>query len=109
MDTTRSRWPIALLAAVSALIAMQSADAQVINRCRIDGRLVIQSSPCPLEPSAHARSMTSAPAATSSDAPKKKTLADLLRERDGGPRTQPTTREAQGDGAYILRARMGAV
>jgi hypothetical protein len=41
--------------------------------------------------------------------PRRKTLADVLRERDGAVRTQPTTHEPQGDGANVLRSRMGAV
>ena len=97
---------------MAALLAgvQSAADAQVINRCRIDGRLVIQSSPCPLDPPMHVSSSTSTtPAEAAPSGPKKKTLADVLRERDGAQRPQPVAREAQGDGANILRSRMGAV
>ena len=111
MDSTcRRRLPIASLAIAALLIGAQSAaDAQAINRCRIDGRLVIQAAPCPLEPPALTSSPASAPAVAAPSGPKKKTLADVLRERDGAQRPQPVAREAQGDGANILRSRMGAV
>ena len=75
----------------------------------IDGRMVYQSTPCALEPRSDAGS--SAPialAAVNPAAPKKKTLADVLRERDGGAQARPASREAQGDGANVLRSRMGA-
>jgi len=49
------------------------------------------------------------PVAAAPSGPKKKTLADVLRERDGAQHPQPVAREAQGDGANILRSRMGAV
>ena len=95
------------------LVAAQSAaDAQAINRCRIDGRLVIQSSPCPLDAPMRTSSSTTTTTTTpeaATSGPKKKTLADVLRERDGADRPQPVAREAQGDGANILRSRMGAV
>ena len=74
----------------------------------IDGHVVFQSSACPAEP--QVATASTAPAVT--EAPvvaKKKTLADLLKERDGNDRPQPRTREFQGDGANVLRSRMGAV
>jgi len=90
--------------------AQFAADAQAINRCRIDGRLVIQSSPCPLDPPMHTSSSTpTTPVEAVPSGPKKRTLADVLRERDGAQHPQPMAREAQGDGANILRSRMGAV
>jgi len=111
MDSTRRRQPIASLAIAAMLVAAQSAaDAQVINRCRIDGRLVIQAAPCPLDPPMLTSSTTptTTPAAAAASGPKKKTLADMLRERDGVAQ-RPMAREEQGDGANILRSRMGAV
>jgi hypothetical protein len=108
MDSIRRRSPIASLAVAALLIGAHSAaDAQAINRCRIDGRLVIQSSPCPLDPPMRTSSSTpTTPAEAAPGGPKKRTLADVLRERDGAP--HPMVREAQGDGANILRSRMGA-
>jgi hypothetical protein len=85
-----------------------AAQAQTIIKCMIDGRLVYQSIPCPLEPRAGAASAPVAVAAVNPAAPKKKTLADVLRERDGSAPARPASREVQGDGANVLRSRMGA-
>lgn len=87
----------------------QAAQAQAINKCRIDGRLVFQSTPCALEPRADAPSAPVALTAVNPAAPKKKTLADLLRERDGNVPVRSASREPQGDGANLLRSRMGAL
>ncbi len=46
-------------------------------------------------------------APTASGVPHKKTLAELLRARDGGD--PPPARTIQSDGANVLRTRMGAV
>ena len=85
--------------------------AQVVRKCQIEGRLVYQSSPCPIE----ARPVTaqaSAPivsAAMSASGPAtKKTLAELLRDRDALDPSPSIALEAQGDGANVLRSRMGA-
>jgi hypothetical protein len=89
-----------------ALAGAPGAHAQAINRCRIDGHLVLQSTPCPIE----ARSGGAGPAATATatpSAPHKKTLAELLRARDGG--APPPSRAIQIDGSRVLRSRMGAV
>ena len=86
----------------------QAAQAQAINKCMINGRLVYQSTPCALEPRAGATPAPVALAAVNLAAPKKKTLADVLRERDGDVQVRPASREAQGDGANVLRSRMGA-
>lgn len=107
-----------LLASPLSLIVMlccaQSASAQAINKCTVGGHIVFQSSPCAIE----ARPATTAgatPEAVASNtnppagAPKKKTLADMLRERDGATPAQPTSREFPPDGANVLRSRMGAV
>jgi hypothetical protein len=86
-----------------------AAQAQTIIKCMIDGRLVYQSTPCALEPRAGAASAPVAVAAVNPAAPnKKKTLADMLRERDGSAPARPASREVQGDGANVLRSRMGA-
>ena len=86
----------------------QAARAQAIIKCMIDGRLVYQSTPCALEPRAAVASAPVAVAAANPATPKKKTLADVLRERDGSVQERPVSREAQGDGANVLRSRMGA-
>ena len=91
-----------------ALLLCASAHSQPVRKCQIDGRTVFQSSPCPAE----ARVASAAPRAAAIDtptAPKRKTLADLLRERDGADRGRPQVHESQGDGAHVLRSRMGAV
>lgn len=95
-------------AASTALLLCAAAQAQSVHKCQVDGRFVYQSSPCPIE----ARVASAAPQAAAAEplaAPKKKTLADLLRERDGADRGRLPMREAQGDGASVLRSRMGAV
>ena len=88
----------------AALVCMPAAQAQV-NKCHIDGQLVVRSTPCPLEPRAAA---APASAAVTSVTSRKKTLADVLRERDAASPQRPVTAEAQGDGANVLRSRMGA-
>jgi hypothetical protein len=127
MDTTtpahapntfiRHAWHAALMAALPLLCA-QAAQAQAVHKCVVDGGIVYQSSPCPAAPSAGVASVgvagaASAPVALAATgnaaAPKKKTLADVLRERDGATPAAPVRREAEGDGANILRSRMGAV
>jgi hypothetical protein len=110
---TLHRLPLApLLSSIVMLCCAQGALAQAVNKCSVGGRIVFQSAPCALE----ARP-TTAPAATEAvanngnpaAAPKKKTLADMLRERDGAAPAQPVSREFQQDGANVLRSRMGAV
>jgi len=122
MDTTtpahasssfiRHAWHAALIAALPLLCA-QAAHAQAVHKCVVDGGIVYQSSPCPAAPSAGVAAAASAPVAlaatTNATAPKKKTLAEVLRERDGAAPAAPVKREAEGDGANILRSRMGAV
>jgi hypothetical protein len=95
-------------ASITLLLLGAAAQAQSVRKCQVDGRFVYQSSPCPVE----ARVASATPQAAAAEpmaAPKKKTLADLLRERDGADRGRPPMREAQGDGANVLRSRMGAV
>jgi hypothetical protein len=91
------------------------AHAQAIHKCQVDGRLVYQSAPCTIEPRtdvAPAAALATAPiasAATRMAGPKKKTLADVLRERDGGDPAPAPRNEPRGDGANLLPSRMGAV
>ena len=98
---------IALGAAIGWASAAQ-AQAQAINRCSIGGQLVFQSSPCPLEARAGVTAAPIVVASGNATAPKKKTLADVLRERDGDGRAQPASREPQDNGADVLRSRLGA-
>jgi hypothetical protein len=109
---TLHRLPLApLLSSIVMLCCAQGALAQAVNKCTIGGRIVYQSSPCVIE----ARPVNGAAAdpvagnANTAPGPKKKTLADMLRERDGAAPVQPVSREFQQDGANVLRARMGAV
>ncbi|MEP7295433.1 MAG: hypothetical protein ABI702_04535 [Burkholderiales bacterium] len=88
---------------LAALLCTHGAQAQV-NKCRVDGQLLYRSAPCPLEP----RAATAGNTASAPKASKKKTLADLLRERDGAQPARPVVQEFQGDGANVLRSRMGA-
>ena len=97
------------LVAFAVLLLASPAHAQV-RKCQVDGRVVFQSSPCPVEARvvAVAAPQAAAPAEPTA-APKKRTLADVLRERDGADRPRTAQREPQGDGANVLRSRMGAV
>lgn len=108
---------IALLTALP-IVALQ-AQAQSVRKCQIDGRVVFQASPCPLEPRAAAASApAAAPAAApasstnvaagASAATTKKSQSDLVRERDAAARKPPAS-QSQGDGANVLPPRMGAL
>ena len=92
-----------------ALLLCAAARAQPVRKCQIDGRVVFQSSPCPIEARVAAAAAPQAAAVDTSAAPKKKGLADLLRQRDGADPGRPRASEFQGDGANVLRSRMGAV
>lgn len=97
------------LISLSPLLWSHAAQAQAFHKCTVEGRVVYQSSPCQIPAPTNAAAPAAA-APTSEPAPaKKKTLAELLRERDGADRSAQVQREAQGDGANILRSRMGAV
>ncbi len=98
-------------AATAALTVFSVSQAQAqVRKCELAGRVVYQSAPCPPEPSvANAAPVAQVAAPATSGAPKKKTLADLLRERDGIDRGRTRSVEHQGDGANVLRSRMGAV
>lgn len=99
----------------SAVLLCAAAHADPVRKCHVDGRIVFQSAPCPPEAqptTVAARIAPAASAASATDAagqPKKKTLAEILRERDGADLARRQAREAQGDGANVLRSRMGAV
>jgi hypothetical protein len=102
------------LASIVLLCGTHGASAQAINKCTIGGRIVYQSSPCAIEArpapaTAPAEAVASNANPAAAAAPKKKTLADMLRERDGATPAQPASREFQPDGANVLRSRMGAV
>ncbi len=106
--TARSRAGHASLIACIALLMGTQAQAQTVQKCRIDGRIVFQSGPCPLEP--RAASAPGAAEAASAAAPaKKKTLAEIMSERAASDRARATESEPQGDGANVLRAKMGAL
>jgi hypothetical protein len=107
----------ALVVVSIALAASAGVQAQV-RKCQVDGRIVFQSAPCgpdhhiapPAAVAVPAPVVT--PVSTAADAgaaPKKRTLAELLRERDGADRPRAPLRETQHDGANVLRSRMGAV
>ncbi len=98
-------------AALAALTALSASPAQAqVRKCQIEGRVVFQSAPCPPERHVASAAPDALPTAPSTPgAPKKKTLADLLRERDGIDRGRTQPIEHQGDGANVLRSRMGAV
>jgi len=82
-----------------------------MQRCRIDGRLVYQASPCPQATQVEPRGADQprSLAAADADAPVKRTMADVMREREAAIRTRPTANDSQPDGARILRDRMGAL
>ena len=108
MDGTRLSL-LVRLGMTAALMCGQSAQAQGIHRCKIAGHMVYQATPCAPEPPAAFPAPAAKAAAAPLPAPKKKTLADLLRERDGGSSASSAPREVQGDGADLLRSRMGAL
>ncbi len=108
MNLASFRLHATFVIAALALLLCASAQAQSVRKCQIDGHTVFQSSPCPVEARV-APAGPQAAAVETSAAPKKKALAELLRERDSAERVRPKAREFQGDGANILRSRMGAI
>lgn len=107
-----------VFASAFAAGSLAHAQTQPVRKCLLDGRLVFQSAPCPEGRAATHLASTPAPmppvttAAAkpgASEAPKKRTLAELLRERDAADRARPAFSEHPGDGAAVLRSRMGAV
>jgi hypothetical protein len=107
MDTA-FRPSLAPILVAAGLLCCGVAQAQVVRKCMLNGQPVYQSAPCMQELRPGAAAAPLAAATSNAVAGKKKTLADLLRERDGDPRDRPSPGEAQGDGANILRSRMGA-
>ena len=108
--------PIRILAthavASLALLLCATAQAQPVRKCLVDGHVVFQSAPCAVEARGVAAATPATPATPAVDpaaAPKKKNLAELLRERDGADPARPKSREFQADGANLLRSRMGAI
>jgi len=96
-----------------ALLLCSVASAQAAQPCRIDGRLVIRSAPCPVA-AAHAIPATSSASALvaavdDADAPKKRSIAEIMREREAANRNRPAAEPVQRDGASVLRDRMGAL
>ena len=85
------------------------AQSQPLHRCRIDGRMVVQAAPCATAPQVVPATLHPALVAdTADEPPKKRTLADILREREADNRARKVTHEPQIDGSKILRDRMGA-
>jgi hypothetical protein len=102
------------LALMALLLGAQLAQAGPPQRCQADGRLVLQAGPCAGAPPAAATPLrptlvAAEPAEDVSAAPKKRTLADIMREREEENRARTKAREPQVDGARILRDRMGAL
>ncbi|HKW84483.1 MAG TPA: hypothetical protein VJN68_12100 [Burkholderiaceae bacterium] len=109
---TSARTLLASLSSIVMLCCAQGVLAQGVNKCTVGGRVVYQSSPCAIEVRPAPAGVVADAAANPANAsatPKKKTLADMLRERDGAAPAQSATREFQQDGANVLRPRMGAV
>lgn len=95
---------------IAALLMLATpAQAQVVRKCQVDGRVVFQAAPCAIEARADAAVAAAAPQPAPAAGPRKKTLAEVLHERDGADLTRPISRPLQSDGATVLRARMGAV
>jgi hypothetical protein len=95
-----------------AVLLLGAASAQAAQPCRIDGRLVIRSGPCPVVTVAApvaAPSSALVAAADDADAPKKRTIAEIMREREAANRSRPAAEPVQRDGASVLRDRMGAL
>lgn len=87
------------------------AQVHAMQRCRIDGRLVFQASPCP-QPApvtAPGADLPRTMAAAEADAPARRSIADVMREREAAIRERPAAAQPQPDGARILRDRMGAL
>ena len=100
--------PARLLAICAA--ALLCTQVHAMQRCRIDGRLVYQASPCPeaTQVAPHSADQTRTLAAADAEAPGKRTIAEVMREREAAIRSRHAAQESQPDGAKILRDRMGA-
>ena len=116
MRTSHRLLLVSPLSSIVMLCWAPPALAQGVHKCTLAGRVVYQSSPCPIE-ARPAAATAATPAATDTvgsnanqpAVPKKKTPTDLLRERDAVIPANPVIREFQPDGANVLRSRMGAV
>ena len=97
------------LIAALALLLCNPAHAQSVRKCTVDGRIVFQSSLCAVEVRVASTAPPRVALVDTPAMPKKKTLAELLHDRDGNDSARPQVREFQGDGANVLRSRMGAV
>ncbi len=95
-----------MLAMIGSLSIAMTAHAQPMPACRTDIPLVLQPSTCPHDPQAEKLVQQAAAASSlASQRPAKKTLADLLRERDGNdPRPHAAT-ERRPDGANLIKGR----
>lgn len=100
---------IRLSAACIALLMYSAVPAQSVQKCQIDGRVVFQTAPCPRDARVAAAVAAPQPPPVAASGARKKTLAELLHERDAGDRSPRAAAPAQIDGASVLRARMGAV
>ncbi|HWH81650.1 MAG TPA: hypothetical protein VNU71_05375 [Burkholderiaceae bacterium] len=97
---------LALVATSGVVALLAGTPAHAIERCRVDGQLVLQSTPCP-QPAAPKAPLVDA---SSAEPVAKRSLADAMREREADIRTRSSKREAPPiDGASILKARMGAL
>lgn len=96
------------LAGVALSMMAATTQAQTVRKCTIEGRVVFQASACPAEHPA--AGMPPKSVATEVPAPaKKKSLAEVLRDRDAADQSHGPIREFKSDGADVLRPRMGAV
>ena len=116
MRTSHRLLLVSPLSSIVMLCWAPPALAQGVYKCTLAGKVVYQSSPCMIEaqpaaaaPAAGTATDTVASNANAPAPPKKKTLADMLRERDAATPPQRVIREFQPDGANVLRSRMGAV
>jgi hypothetical protein len=97
------------LAGVALSMMAATTQAQTVRKCTVEGRVVFQASACPADKPAVVVAPAKTAAADAPAPPKKKTLADVIRERDGAENSRGPIREFKSDGADVLRSRMGAV
>ena len=97
----------ALVVAGLWALAVPAAQAETVNKCRVDGRTVFQSTPCPSEQAG----VASAAAASGSTPPPRRAASEPARGRSGasGAPNPSGPARAASDGATVLRSRMGAM
>ena len=95
---------LAFVAAAGIVAVVAARPAQAIERCRIDGQLVLQAAPCP-QPAAPKPALVDA---NSVEPVAKRSIVDVMREREAAIRARPA-KESVPDGSKILRERMGAL